>query len=541
MQARQGDTDFPDSANQPIFKALETADAKLATATLRALLTAHEYETATALMQRWGTRFDSDAEYLKVQRAVFGKLGELSEALRVNFRLSELKQVSPSSLALLEGRIRELSGRIPRIQGPMRPITPVSDRRIVHMVKESRPYLSNGFTSRSHYNFIAEKKAGLEPIVITEPGFPRSVLNELPRSEILLDGIGHYFLDLGSTDLSTLPADRYLQLFADMAYERIAKIRPAAIHVSSGRRGYETALVALAIKEKTGIPVIYEVRSFFESNWTGEVRYEAQGEIYESRRRVELDCMHRADLVLTIGESMKDEIVARGIAESKVGLVPNGVDVERFTPQERDVELADRIGVGGHPTFGYVSNMDHYRESQETLIAATAHLARAGRPEHCVLVGDGPRREKLELLADSYGVMDRVHFTGRVDHDDIPRYYSLIDVFVVPRTHERAATYVTPLKPFEAMAMGRPVVVSDLPALSEIAPSPERGWSFPVDDARGLSKVLCEVFDDDEERARRSQAGLDWVRGHRQWSHNGPRYAQYLTSVLKTAASGEGA
>lgn len=541
MARDRTEVDFTESSHHPMLKALAMADAKLATASLRALLTAHEYETAVDLMSRWGTQFDGDADYLKVRRAVLGKLGELSEALLVNYRLSELKQVSAASLAGLEGRVRELGGRVPRIQGPMRPVEPVSDRRIVHLVKESRPYLSNGFTSRSHYNFLAEKEAGLQPVVVTEPGFPRSVLHELPKPEILLDGIGHYFLDLGPADLSSLPVDRYLQLFADMAYERVAKIRPAALHVSSGRRGYETALVALAIKDKTGIPVIYEVRSFFESNWTGEVKYEAQGEIYEARRRLEFDCMQRADLVLTIGESMKSEIVARGIPESKVGLVPNGVDIERFTPRDRNAELAGRLGVGEQPTFGYVSNMDHYRESQETLIAAAAHLARAGRPEHCVLVGDGPRREKLELLAESYGVSDRVHFIGRVDHDDIPDYYSLIDVFVVPRTRERAATYVTPLKPFEAMAMGRPVVVSDLPALTEIAPSPERGWSFAADDARGLADVLCQVFDDDEERARRAQAGLEWVRGHRQWVHNGPRYAAYLESVLETARSQEGA
>lgn len=522
----------------PIVTALETADVKLATATLRSLLSAHEYETAVDLMTRWSGRFDDDADYLKVRRAILGKLGELSDALLVNHRLAGLKAVTESSLAGLEGRVRELRGHAPRLPGPRRPIPPASDKRIVHLLKESRPYLSNGFTSRSHSNFLAEKKAGLEPIIVTEPGFPRSVLGSLPRSEMRVDGIGHYFLDLGR-DLDSLPVDRFLQVFADMAYERVSKIRPAAIHVSSGRRGYETALVALAIKEKTGIPVIYEVRSFFESNWTGEVRYEAQGEIYESRRRIELECMQRADLVLTIGESMKDEIVARGIPEEKVGLVPNGVYVERFAPRDRSVELATSHGLAGVPTFGYVSNMDHYRESQETLIAAAAHLAREGRPEHCVLVGDGPRRDKLERLAESYGVADRVHFLGRVDHELIADYYSLIDVFVVPRTAERAATFVTPLKPFEAMAMRLPVVVSDLPALREIAPSPERGWTFPPDDARGLAQVLKQVFDDPEERERRAEAGLRWVRSERQWDHNGPRYAEALSWVLEHTAAGK--
>lgn len=466
-----------------------------------------------------------------MHRAILGKRGALSEALLVNHRLSELGAVASASLAGLEGRLRELSGQLPRLAGPLSPVTPASPTRIVHLVKESRPYLSNGFTARSHSNFLSEKKAGLDPIIITEPGFPRSVLGTLPRPEMRVEGIGHYFLDLGM-DLSGLPDDRFLQLFADMAYERVSKIRPAAIHVSSGRRGYETALVALAIREKTGLPVLYEVRSFFEGNWTGEVRYETQGEIYDARRRIELECMQRADLVLTIGEAMKQEIVSRGIPESKIMIVPNGVDVERFRPRPRSAELAEKLGLTGVPTFGYVSNMDHYRESQETLIEAAAHLQGEGRPEHCVLVGDGPRRERLERLAESLGVGDRVHFLGRVDHELIPDYYSLIDVFVVPRTQERAAAYVTPLKPFEAMAMGLPVIVSALPALTEIAPSPERGWAFPPDDPQALAACLGQVFDDPVERRRRAEAGSAWVHAHRQWEHNGPRYVEALRTVL---------
>lgn len=515
--------------------ALENADAALATAMIRTLLSTHDYDAAYELMERWGDRFQNDADYLKVRRAVLGKRGELSQALLTSHRLIRLRQAAPESVALLEGRVRELSGRVPRLQGPRRLVEPASPRRIVHLVKESRPYLSNGFTSRSHYNFLAEKAAGLDPVVITEPGFPRSANEERPPKEMRLDGIGHYHLDLGDVEVTALPVDRYLQLFADMAYERVSKIRPAAIHVSSGRRGYETALVALAIKDKTGLPVVYEVRSFFESNWTGEVQYEAQGEIYEARRTIELDCMRRADLVLTIGQAMKDEIVSRGIPAEKVGLVPNGVDVERFNPRPRDEELAEKLGIGHAPTFGYVSNMDHYRESQETLVWAAAHLSAAGRPEHCVLVGDGPRRAQLERLAASLGVADRVHFTGRVDHGAITAYYSLIDVFVIPRTRERAATYVTPLKPFEAMAMGLPMVVSDLPALTEIAPAPERGWSFPADRADDLAQVLRTVFDDDRERRGRARAGLEWVRAERQWSHNGPRYREHFEHAIRSA------
>lgn len=517
----------------PLPIAVEAFDETLAIAMLKHLLVRREYHAARGLMNSWGTRFNSSPEYLRTRRNVLGRLGEITESLLTSHRLIELGAADREAVIPLEGRIAELHGLGPRLPGPVAPIQPHSSRRVVHLVKESRPYLSNGFASRSHYNFLAEKEAGLDPVVVTEPGFPRRVIGDATKSEMRLDGVGHYHLDLGTDAPQKLPVDRFLQLFADMAYERVTAIRPALIHVSSGRRGYETCMVALAIKEKTRIPVVYEVRSFFAANWTDEARYETQGEIYEARLARELECMHRVDLVLTIGEAMKAELVRLGIPEEKIGIVPNGVDLDRFSPRPRDTGLADKLGIGDVPTFGYVSNMDHYRESQETLIKATAHLMKAGRPEHCVLVGDGPRRLYLEKIAAQYGVQDRVHFTGRADHDDVESYYSLIDVFVVPRTRERAATYVTPLKPFEAMAMGIPVVVSDLPALTEIAPAPERGWVFPPDAEKTLKDVLISVFDDSKERTRRSTSAINWVRTQRQWSHNGPRYRQYFESVLR--------
>ena len=242
--------------------------------------------------------------------------------------------------------------------------------------------------------------------------------------------------------------------------------------------------------------------------------------------------MREADLVLTISESMRREIVGRGIPAEKVGIIPNGVDSARFAPRPRRKDLADSLGVGAAPTFGYVSNMDHYRESQETLVAACATLKEHGRDEHCVIVGDGQRRAAIEELSRSLGVSDRVHFTGSVNHDEVADYYSLIDVFVIPRTRERAATHVTPLKPFEAMAMEIPVIVSGLPALLEIAAPPHRGWAFTTDDAQSLAGVVAAVLDDPLERRRRVAAASQWIETEREWVHNGPRYRAYFDRVV---------
>lgn len=241
--------------------------------------------------------------------------------------------------------------------------------------------------------------------------------------------------------------------------------------------------------------------------------------------------MEEADLVLTIGSAMKDEIVSRGIAEEKVGIIPNGVDSKRFVPRAKNVDLAEMIGTKDAPTFGYVSNMDHYRESQETLISATAVLKNRGTPMHCVLVGDGPRRELLEKLALSLGVEDLVHFTGNVPHSEVIDYYRLIDIFVVPRIPERAATYVTPLKPFEAMGCGISVVVSNLPALEEIVEAPSRGLTFQHGNADHLATVLIDLWNDPARMSELAENGREWVSNERSWESNGRRYSDFLNQL----------
>lgn len=475
-----------------------------------------------------------DAAFLKLSRSIDTKRGEISSALLKSNDLMRLRQASPISVGILEGRVRELSGWVPRIGGPDTPIVPASENTVVHLVKESAPYLSNGFCSRSHYNFKSELAAGLKPIVLTEPGFPWNLeVGAGARSEVIHDGIGHYHFDLGDVNPAELPVDQMLEIWAELAYRKVLIIKPAVIHASSGRRGYETALVGLALKRKTGLPFVYEVRSFFEANWTGENERESTGEIYEKRMAVELLCMQEADRVLTIGEAMRDDLVQRGIPAEKIDIIPNGVDTGIFQPQVRDEQLSASLGLSGVPTFGYVSNMDHYRESQETLVRAAAELRDRGSDLHCLLIGDGPRRELLEALAEELGVTDRVHFLGRVQHEQIPAYYSLIDLFVVPRVPERAATFVTPLKPFEAMATGRPVIVSDLPALREIVDEPHRGLSFRPGDAVALADVLERLQRDPEEARRLAEAGMAWVRAERHWGANGQRYQEAFAKVAR--------
>lgn len=500
------------------------------------LVNADELDAAQALITAVQAGREDDLGLLKVARKVAWMRGAITLAVDLAERLVERGEFDPEVLVRMKGNLRELSGYQPSLPGPVEPIQPASDDLVLNLAKMSRPFLSNGYTSRSHRNFLAAKEAGITTVVVTELGFPRTAGFEDFASTEAIDGIEHRRLDVGpDVDIKNMPVDQWLDAFAREAYAVVRDVRPALLHVSSGNRGYETMLVALAIKAKTGLPVVYEFRSFHDATWTRRQELHDRGETYLRRRAMESITMAAADAVLTLNEAMREELVRMGCSAEKIFLVPNGVDLEHFEARPRPAELAASFGLDDLPTYGYVSNMDHRRESQETLVRAAAELRRRGLEFRCVIVGGGPRREGIEQLAADLGVTDYVVFTGPADHMVVADYYGLIDVFVVPRMVERAAALVTPLKPFEAMAMGKPIVISDLPALREIAAPEERGLTFPPEDAVGLADAVQRLFEDPELAARIGESGYRWVVENRQWSMNGPRYVEAFTAAKRAS------
>jgi glycosyltransferase involved in cell wall biosynthesis len=249
--------------------------------------------------------------------------------------------------------------------------------------------------------------------------------------------------------------------------------------------------------------------------------------------------MQSADTVITISEAMVENIEARGVPRERIHLMPNGVDPAAFEPGEPDPELVRRYRLEDKTVFGYVSSLDHPREGHEILIEATAKLLARGRKVACLIVGDGARRAELEGQARRAGVGGAVVFTGRVPHDEVRAHYALLDIFVVPRRNDRASRFVTPLKPFEAMAMAKPVVVSDLPALVEIAAPGVRGLVFPHGDADGLADAIETLIDEPETRRRFGRAGREWVLAERTWARNGERYAEIYADLLDRWRTGD--
>lgn len=428
--------------------------------------------------------------------------------------------------ALVRGEHAVLSGRLK--SSPHR--GPISAERssVLHVVGKSLPYADAGYTFRTHYIVTSQHDIGLRPSVVTKLGFPWSVGAEPSGPVEMLDGVPHYRIGAPQSTRQTLD-ERVAQSINSIAH-LIEAIRPEVVHAASD---YLNGIVANEVGYSFDLPVVYEARGFWEETWlTGPGKRSPDSEYYRLRRERELECMERADRVVTLSEIMRDEIAARGVDPGKIHVVANAVDPGAFPLlNERPARLAERWGIAPDDvTVGYISSFSAY-EGIDTLVRAVSLLRKGGERVKCILVGDGKERGRLERLIDELGLGDHVIVTGRVPHDEVLDYYGLIDVFVVPRTNERVCHMVTPLKPFEAMATGRALVVSRTKALESLVEEGQTGLTFTPEDPADLAERLAHLAGEPETRRRLGENAHRWVVEHHTWEQNARRYLDLYASL----------
>lgn len=394
--------------------------------------------------------------------------------------------------------------------------------RILHVVGKTLPQVAAGYTIRTQYVASCQRDAGLEPEVVSQPMFPWNAGATQASTLDVVDGIRyHRIVDAGRP----VGLEQRLEQHIEGAAAVVRRVRPAVLHAASD---YLNAAVALVLGEAFDIPVVYEVRGFWHETWVSKQGDGAdESDRYQLMREREMDCARRADAVVTLAEVMVDELLAAGVDQESIHVVPNAVDPDAFQPGPRDADLAARHGIRPDDVVvGYISSFVPY-EGIHYLVDAAALVPNA----KFLLVGDGEERGRLEQQVDDLGLRGRVVLTGRVPHDEVRSYYDMIDVFVVPRTADRVCQLVTPLKPFEAMAAGKAMVVSDVPALRSLIVEGVTGTTFRPEDPEDLARVVTGLVDDKERRDLMGKGARAWVCEHRTWKSNGHRYLDLYKSL----------
>jgi len=391
-------------------------------------------------------------------------------------------------------------------------VTSSQPTRVLHVLDHSLP-IGSGYSYRSRSIVAGQKRLGLEPVVLTSP---KQGSDHDGRE--LVDGIPHY--RTGRTG-GRLPFARELLLMLRLASRIIRVARAEGTELIHAHSPSLNGLPALWAGRRLGLPVIYEVRTFWEDAAVDNGTF-AEGSVrYRVSRALETIVLRRAHRVVAICEGIRSEVVSRGIPPGRVAVVPNGVGAEWLEPRARATDLAIQLELGAGPVFGYIGSFSRY-EGLPFLIEAMAELLGRVPTARLLLVGGG--RDEQAVRAAAQGAGAAVLMPGRVPQERVRDFYTLVDVFVLPRRRIRLTELVTPLKPLEAMGMGIPVLASDIGGHAELVSDGETGLLFKAESQESLVEQASRLGRDPELRAQLGAGGRRWVESERTWERIVARY-----------------
>ena len=399
--------------------------------------------------------------------------------------------------------------------------------RILHLLDHGLP-LHSGYAFRTRAILKAQQAMGWEVAAVTGPRH-----GEAPAAVETIDGLTFYRTALPRPSVSPLSEWREIGAFARRIDTVVEAFRPDVLHAHSP---VLDALAALKVARRRKLPLLYEIRAFWEDAAVGNGTGREGSTRYRLTKAVETWAVNRADAVAVICEGLRDDLIGRGVDPGKIMVSPNGVDLTLFgDPPPRDAALAAELGLDDE-VIGFIGSFYDY-EGLDDLIAAMPMLVADRARAQLLLVGGGPEEARLRAQAAASPVADRIRFVGRVPHDAVERYYSLVDVLAYPRKAMRLTELVTPLKPLEAMAQRRLVAASDVGGHRELIRDGDTGTLFAPNDPKAIAAALGGLLADRSGWDDRRQRARAFVEAERNWSSNISRYGPVYGSLIGAAAT----
>lgn len=357
---------------------------------------------------------------------------------------------------------------------------------VLHILDRSIPNLS-GYSIRSKYIVEFQAKMGIVPIVVTTPKYDRETqferINDVDyhRSYIKPSGLDGL--------LQQIPFVRE-KLLMRQAERKIAQlVQTRDVDIIHAHSPSLCGLPALNVAKRYKMPIVYEVRAFWEDAAVDRKRFTEKSLKYKISTKIEQRLFDRADAVVAICEGLRKEIANR-TSKSNLFVVPNGVDCSHFKPRQKTRSLIDKYGLHGKVVVGFIGSFFTF-EGLADLIKSVPSVINEKKDVAFLFVGAGVEDKKVRAQAEKFDVLGKsIVFTGRVPHDDVQDYYSIIDILVYPRISKRITELVTPLKPLEAMAMEKAVLVSNVGGLLELVKEEQTGFVFNAGDVNDLAMKL---------------------------------------------------
>ena len=401
--------------------------------------------------------------------------------------------------------------------------------RILHILDHSIP-LHSGYTFRTRAILNQQRAMGWKTFHVTSP--KQGKTDELKEQ---IDGLEFYRTPQPDGQLGKLPMLNQLAIvpaLRDRLAQVVQEVQPDILHAHSPSLN---GLAALKVARRFNLPLVYEVRAFWEDAAVDHGTSSEWGVRYRLTRASETLVLKNADAVTTICQGLRSEMIGRGIPERKITVIPNAVEIDNFPANcIEDITLKSELGLAGKTVLGFLGSF--YAYEGLVFLVETLPMILQNKPDiRLLLVGGGPEEQKLKQRVQQLGLQDTVIFTGRVPHEQVQRYYGLIDLLVFPRMSMRLTDLVTPLKPLEAMAQNKVVLASDVGGHKELIQDGINGYLFRSGDKQDLSKKLNKILDRQMEWDAIRAKGREYVEQERNWAVSVANYEMVYGSLLNKA------
>ncbi|PLK27368.1 TIGR04063 family PEP-CTERM/XrtA system glycosyltransferase [Novosphingobium sp. TH158] len=395
--------------------------------------------------------------------------------------------------------------------------------RVLHVLDHSLP-LHSGYTFRTRAILKSQQAAGIEVRGIT--GLRH--MADGPDAEEA-GGILFHRTRGEATGPAGLREWREIGLLASAIETLCQEWRPDVIHAHSPAL---CGAAALRAARRLGIPIVYEIRAFWEDAAVGNGTGSEGSLKYRLTRSLENHVVKGADAVVTICQGLKDDLVARGTDPGRITISPNGVDLSLFgEPLAPDPVLRTMLSIGNGPVIGFIGSFYDY-EGLDVLIEAMPLLLERQPDARLLMVGGGPCEAALREQALNSPAADAIRFVGRVPHHEVDRYYALCDIMAYPRKASRLTDLVTPLKPLEAMAQDKLVAASSVGGHRELVDDGNTGILFAPDDPAACADALAGLIERRENWQAIRANGQAHVRQKHDWAKNVDRYLRVYQTLV---------
>lgn len=401
---------------------------------------------------------------------------------------------------------------------------------ILHIFDHSLPH-QDGYSTRSIEILSAQRRKGWDPIALTSPKHEVDCGDKGAIEERIN---GFTFYRCGALK-GYSPGTNELMLMGRIGrrlVELVRKRQPDILHVHSP---VLNAIPAIIVGKLFNIPVLYEIRAFWEDAGEDQGTYRPNSPKYRLVRMIETLCCRMADHVSVICQGLKNDLVARGISSDRISIIYNAIHPENFSDATPDAGYRKEWRLDGCKMIGFIGSFYRY-EGLDVLIDAFAMVAVKHKNIALLLVGGGETEDELRQQVHCLGLEDRVLMPGRIPHQRVPGVYALMDILVYPRYSVRLTELVTPLKPLEAMVMGKPVIATDIGGHRELIQDGVDGELVAPNHSQALANAMLALLNYPKKSSQLAKNGLKKVRRAFNWDATTTPYSAIFERLTSRSA-----